>query len=86
MSYQNTGTVISGAEVVQLTPFGLWLDINGTEYFLDHEIYPWFKKASVEDIWNLELDQNGNLHWPVLDIDLEVASLEQPEKYPLMYR
>ncbi|WP_420886735.1 DUF2442 domain-containing protein [Candidatus Kuenenia stuttgartensis] len=29
---------------------------------------------------------DSHLHWPDLDIDLEIDSLENPEKYPLVYK
>jgi Protein of unknown function (DUF2442) len=80
------GVVISGVEVVQITPFGLWLDIDGKEYYLDYENYPWFKKSIVQSICNIERDSIGNLHWPDLDVDLEMDSLKNPEEYPLIYR
>jgi len=84
-SVQN-GIVTSGVEVVQLTPHGLWIDIEGTEYFLNHLEFPWFQNAPVCAIWNVQLDQSGNLHWPDLDVDLERASLANLEAYPLVYR
>ena len=74
MSSQRNGIVTLGVEIVQITPFGIWIDINGKEYYLDYNQYPWFRKAVVEDIWNVEVDQQGNLHWPKLDIDLEIDS------------
>lgn len=85
MISMNSGIVISGVEVVQLSPYGLWIEVEGKEYFLDHENYPWFKQASVEAVWKVELDQTGNLHWPELDVDLERASLDRIEGYPLLY-
>ena len=78
---QTIGIVTSGVEVVQITPFGIWIDVSGKEYFLDYEKYPWFRKAAIGDIWNVQLDQHGNLHWPTLDIDLEIDSLIKLERY-----
>jgi hypothetical protein len=81
-----SGISTSGVEIVQITPFGIWIDIDGKEYFLDRDNYPWFLKASVEKISNIIRDESGNLHWPDLDVDLEIESLENPEEYPLIYR
>ena len=86
MKSGNTGIVTSGVEVVQLTPFGVWIDVDGTEYFLDHDEFPWFREASIKAVWNVELDRLGNLHWPELDVDLERESLTQLEAFPLIYR
>ena len=79
------GIVISGVEVVHLSPFGIWIDVEGREYFLSHNLYPWFKDAPISAVWKVELDATGNLHWPLLDVDLERASLENPEAFPLVY-
>jgi len=81
-----SGIVTSGVEVVQINPFGLWIDIAGKEFFLDHQEYPWFQKATLSAVWNVTVDRSGNLHWPDLDVDLEIASLENPTEYPLVYR
>ena len=86
MISSKNGIVISGVEVVQLSPFGLWLDVEGKEYFLDHENYPWFQHSPLESVWKVELDPAGNLHWPDLDVDLERASLDNLEGYPLTYK
>ena len=80
------GTVTSGVEVVQLTPFGLWLSLDGREFFLNHTDFPWFQQAPVGAVWKVERDRSGNLHWPDLDVDLERESLEDTESYPLVYR
>lgn len=48
--------------------------------------YPWFKDATLGAIYNLKLLHGSHLHWPDLDVDLELESLQQPEKYPLVYK
>ncbi len=81
-----SGTLTSKAEVVQITPFGLWVSIDDKEYYLDYKKYPWFQNKTVAAICNIETDKNGNIHWPDLDVDIELASLENPQAYPLVYR
>ena len=56
------------------------------EYFLPYEEYPWFKEARIADIINVELLHDFHIHWPGLDVDLSLASLEDPSKTPLVYR
>jgi hypothetical protein len=73
------------AEVQDITRNGLWLLIRGKEYFLAHADYPWFKEAKLAAIYNLKLLHGTHLHWPDLDVDLELDSLQQPGKYPLVY-
>ena len=73
-------------EVEGITPSGVWLRLGDCEYFLDYDIYPWFKRAIVDDILRVELLGPQHLHWPELDVDLELDCLKSPEKYPLVYR
>ena len=76
----------SGAEVQDVSRFGLWLYVNGKEYFLPYEEYPWFKNAKVSAVYNLQFHHGYHLRWPDLDVDLELESLEHPEEYPLTFR
>ena len=75
----------SRAEVQDVSRFGLWLYVKGREYFLPYEKYPWFKDAKVSAIYNLQFRHGYHLRWPDLDVDLELESLEHPEKFPLTY-
>lgn len=85
MKSQKLGTNIS-VEVSGITPHGLWLFAKDKEYFLSYKEFPWFKKAIVSDIHNVKLMHNHFLHWPSLDVDLELESLSNTEQYPLKYR
>jgi hypothetical protein len=66
--------------------FGLWLLLHGKEYFLPYEQYPWFREARIADILNVTLVREEHLHWPALDVDLCVESLDHPEDFPLIYK
>jgi uncharacterized protein DUF2442 len=83
---QKLGKDMSGAEVQNISSDGIWVLANGREYFLDYGRYPWFRKATVDAITNVKLLYPNHLHWPDLDVDLEIESLESPEKYPLTFR
>jgi hypothetical protein len=80
------GSVTSEAEVTHMDRFGLWILVQDKEYFLPYEEYPWFKNATVDQILNVQLLHEDHLHWPELDVDLSVESLEKPDSYPLIYR
>jgi hypothetical protein len=80
------GKSISDVEILNISPNGIWLYATGKEYFMSYQEFPWFKKARVAEIYNLELPPGGHLHWPELDIDLALDSLKSPEKYPLIYK
>ena len=80
------GTSTSRVEVVQVTPFGVWLAYDDTEYFLDFDLFPWFREAPVGKIFRVEEVAPGHFHWPELDIDLDLDRIEHPDKYPLVAR
>lgn len=73
-------------EILNVSSHGLWLLAKGCEYFLPSERFPWFKNAKVADICRVKLLHGYHLHWPALDVDLELDSLENVESYPLVYR
>jgi len=79
------GASTSGAEVTNISPHGLWLLVNDTEYFLPYKDFPWFEEARLCDILKVELHHGSHLYWPALDVDLCLDSLENPETYPLVY-
>lgn len=86
MRSQKAGRNIFDAEIQNVSPNGIWLYVLDKEYFLPYDEYPWFKNAKVSEIYDLELLRGHHLHWPKLDIDLELESLGEPENYPLIYK
>jgi len=77
------GTSVS---VENITPFGIWLLVKSREYFLNYSDHPYFQHQTIQDIQNVKLLHGFHLHWPTLDVDLEIDNLENPEKYPLTYK
>jgi len=77
------GPATSAAEVTNISPHGFWLLLDGRELFLPFEEFPWFMQATVGAIVRVEQPHPGHLHWPDLDVDLSVDSIEHPERYPL---
>jgi hypothetical protein len=86
MSSSQLGENISTVEVTNVSAHGIWLFVGEKEYFLPHEKFPWFREAKIADILDVQLLSGFHLHWPKLDVDLEVDSLEHFDHYPLMYR
>lgn len=74
------------AEILNISPHGIWLLLGDAEYLLDFVRYPWFRKATVEQIHNVQFVHGFHLSWPDLDIDLDVKSLQTPDAYPLLWR
>lgn len=80
------GKRTSVVEVSGITKHGVWLFVKGREYFLSFEDFPWFKEASVATILHVIFLHDRHLHWPDLDVDLELESILHPGKYPLTYK
>lgn len=77
------GIATSAAEVTNISRHGFWILLDERELFLPFEHFPWFRNAKVDEILHLERPHPHHLHWPDLDVDLTVESIEAPEKYPL---
>ena len=86
MKLKEHGKSTLEAEVSHIDVHGLWLCIQDREYFLPYEEYPWFKDARIKEVLNVELLHEFHLHWPDLDADLELDSLDNPQSYPLIYK
>jgi hypothetical protein len=80
------GKSISRVEVTHISQHGFWLLVGGREYLLPYEKYPWFKDARVSEILTVKLLHGHHLYWPKLDVDLELASLKSPDRWPLVAR
>ena len=83
MSSQPRGISISGIEVTDISPHGIWVIAQGEEMFLPYETFPWFKRGTVEAVVNVEEQSPGHYYWPDLDVDLGIDSMRNPERYPL---
>lgn len=83
MKLKRLGKNISAAEILNVSAFGIWMLVKGKEYFLSYEDFPWFKHASVEEIYDFEFLHGQHLHWPKLDIDLSVDVIGSPHDFPL---
>lgn len=85
MSSSTHGTVISEIEVTDISSRGIWVVAHGEELFLSYEHFPWFKRATVAAISNVEEPSPGHFHWPDLDIDLGIETMRDPERFPLTF-
>jgi Protein of unknown function (DUF2442) len=74
----------TSAEVSHISPFGIWVLVGGKEYFLDFEQFPWFRGATVAQIHEVEVHHVRHLHWPALDVDLDLERMANPVRYPLV--
>jgi hypothetical protein len=58
--------------------------VQGRELMLDFKRFPWFERATMADIREVTLAFGHHLHWPRLDVDLHVDSIDHPERFPLV--
>ena len=80
------GKNTSDVEITNVSKHGFWIFIRDRERFVAFEGFPWFQKAPVGQLLNVQLLHSDHLYWPDLDVDLAVDSIDNPEKLPLMSR
>ena len=85
MNSGKRGKNICTSEVSAIGRDGFWIISNDQEFFVAFGNYPIFRKASVEQIYSMEEISLGQLRWEELDVDIEVAALEHPERFPLKF-
>jgi len=83
MKLEPTGNVTLDIEVLNVSPRGFWLLADGREHFLGFEDFPWFQSASIAQICRVERVSGEHFYWPALDVDLDLESIEHPERFPL---
>ncbi|MBM3493547.1 MAG: DUF2442 domain-containing protein [Armatimonadetes bacterium] len=77
---------MSRVEVSHVSPHGIWVLADDHEHFLPYADFPWFRQATVGELFHVIEPSPGHLYWPDLDVDLTIASIEHPEDYPLVSR
>ena len=78
------GTITSAPEVTHVSKHGLWLLLGNEELLLPFDKFPWFKKATIEQLEEVEWPTPDHVYWPQLDVDLSVNSIRNPESFPLV--
>jgi hypothetical protein len=82
---KNGGASTSEVEVASISRHGFWLYLDGREIFVSFKEFPWFADASVNKILDVRRPTPEHLHWPELDVDLSIESIEHPERFPLRF-
>ena len=80
------GTGTSAAEVTHISAHGLWVLLDAEELFLPFTEFPWFRTATIAQVQDVQWPSTDHLYWPQLDIDLSVASIRDPQAFPLRAR
>jgi len=76
---------ISNKAEIQNISNRMWVLVSEKEYFIPFEDFPWFLKATIKEIYNIQLFHGHHLHWPDLDVDIDIEALTHPDSYPLKY-
>jgi len=84
MKSAKPGKRTSQVEVTNVSKHGFWLLIGDEERFVAFEHFPWFRDVSIGQLLNVELQSPHHLHWPDLDVDIAVESIDHPERFPLV--
>ena len=86
MSSNLPGIDISHSEVTNIGPHGFWLLVDDREYLVPFADYPAFQQATVAQIYTVQRLSPDQFHWPDLDVDIELESLEHPGQFPLTFQ
>lgn len=78
------GTATLGAEVTHVSRHCFWLLLGDEELAVPFAGFPWFKKATIEQLSEVQRPTQDHLYWPQLDIDLSVESIREPARFPLV--
>lgn len=74
----------STVELSNVSAHGLWLLVDEREVYLPFVDFPWFREATIGQLTRIDRPTPGHLRWPDLDVDLSLASIENPARYPLV--
>jgi len=78
------GAVTLGAEVTNVSKHCFWILLGDEELAVPFSEFPWFRRATIDQLADVHRPTEDHLYWPQLDVDLSVQSIRQPESFPLM--
>ena len=84
MRSETLGASTSEVEVTNVSRHGIWLFCRDREMFMSFVDFPWFKDAPVPSIFHVEELSPNHFHWPDLDVDLGISTIEDPNRFPLV--
>lgn len=85
MNLFNAGNPILTCEVTSITNKGIWILVNDKEYFIQFKDFPMLTKIPVDKIFAVDFYPPEHLRWDEFDIDIELSSIENAEKYPNIF-
>ena len=76
----------SSASVLMINSDGIMLNVCVKDYFLSYHRVPWMRDASISHVLDVRMSGRNAIEWPALDVDLEIESLQHPERFPLIIK
>ncbi|MCC6868556.1 MAG: DUF2442 domain-containing protein [Burkholderiales bacterium] len=78
------GVVTLEAEVTNISKHGFWVLLGDEELAVPFAQFPWFERATVGQLADVQRPSANHLYWPQLDVDLSVESIRNPDAFPLV--
>jgi hypothetical protein len=78
------GVVTLEAEVTNVSRHCFWVLLGNEELAVPFADFPWFKRATIEQLSDVQRPTENHLYWPQLDVDLSVESIRNPADFPLV--
>jgi hypothetical protein len=78
------GTFTSTAEVIGISSEGVWLLLDTERLLVSFVHFPSFKKATPEQLADIQWPTPNHLYWPLLDMDVSIESIRDPAAFPLV--
>lgn len=78
------GAITLEAEVTNISKHGFWVLLGDEELAVPFAQFPWFEKATVGQLADVQRPTENHLYWPQLDVDLSVESIRDPDAFPLV--
>ena len=76
----------TSVSVLMISAQGMMLSVLGQDYFVSCNRVPWLREARVSSALNVRMAGTNAIEWPELDVNLEIESLQHPERYPLVMK
>ncbi|MGH9874563.1 MAG: DUF2442 domain-containing protein [Pyrinomonadaceae bacterium] len=83
MKSKIAGKATLDVEVTHIDMQGIWLLMHDKEFFLPFERFPWFRKATVAEIHNVQVVNGDELYWPELNKNLLLSSIGNGNPVPI---
>ena len=86
MNSSKRGDTTSAVEITSVGTHGIWMLRQDEEFFLSYDDFPWFRNQPRQKVLNVQELTPEHLYWPDMDVDLSLASIRDPQKFPLKAR